>query len=121
MRSVRALDPPGQFITACLIALFAIPPAALFIGMATQRSYWILLLSWAPFWIIQAFMRGPLSALGRTPRFVAWFCIGVTGGTFFALGTGRDFNLAIAAGFGLAIAIVDLIGTLWAERKAANG
>lgn len=118
---MRALDPPGQFITACLIALFAIPPAAIFIGMATERSYWIMLLSWAPFWIIQAFMRGPLGALGRTARFVAWFCIGVTGATFFALGSGRDFTWVIAAGFGLAVATVDLIGMLWAERKAANG
>jgi hypothetical protein len=120
MRPLRSLDRPAQGLTAFFIALFAIPPAALLVGVASERSFWLALLPWLPIWVIPAVMRDPLSKLGRAPRFVAWFCIGVTGSAFFQVGRGEEFNLAVAAGLGVALAIVDLIVTLWSERKAAN-
>jgi hypothetical protein len=120
MRPVRALDRPAQGLTAFYIALFAIPPVALLVGIASERSFWVTILSWAPLYLIAFVMRDPLRRLERAPRFVAWFCIGVTGATFFALGSGRDFTLAIAVGMGLAVALGDLVGTFWSARKAAN-
>lgn len=106
---MRALERSGQWLTAFLIGLFAIPPAALLVGLASERSFWAAVLSWAPLYIIVGVMRDPLRSLGPAPRFVAWFCICVTGMAFFMAGRGEEFDLAIAAGIGLAWAILDLL------------
>jgi len=117
---VRSLDRPAQGLTAFFIALFAIPPAALLVGMASERSFWIAVLSWAPLVVIPPLMRNPLRTLARAPRLVAWFCIGVTCAVFFWLGRGQQFNLAIAVSCGLALAIVESLAEYFEERRMAD-
>ena len=104
---MRSLDRPAQGLTAFFIALFAIPPIALLIGIVSDQSFWLKFLSMAPLIFLPGLMREPLRRLPLAPRFVAWFCIGVTTFAFFTVGRGDEFNLAVAAGLGLALAILE--------------
>ena len=106
---MRSLDRPAQGLTAFFIAIFAIPPAALLIGIISDQSFWLKFLSMAPLIFLPGLMRGPLRRLPLVPRFVAWFCIGVTTFAFFTVGRGDEFNLALAAGLGLALAIIEFV------------
>jgi hypothetical protein len=120
MRPLRSLDRQGQGLTIFFIALFAIPPAALLIGMMSQRSMWVGLLSWAPFWILVAVMDTPLRSLARIPRSMGWFCIGVTGAAFFMVGRGETFSLALAAGSGAVLASLELLKDFYRRKRDAQ-
>jgi len=117
---VRALDRTGQGLTALIIAIFALPVIALFVGMASDRSFLIGSLSWAPVLIITSVMRNPLRNLGLMHRLLAWFCIGVTGAAFFFLGRGDEFSLAIATVCGLALAVIESLTAYFDKRKMAD-
>ena len=117
---MRSLDRQGQGLTIFFIALFAIPPAALLIGIMSHRSMWVGLLSWAPFWILVAVMDGPLRNLALLPRSLGWFCIGVTGAAFFLVGRGEPFSLALAAGSGAVLAILELLKHFYRRKRDAQ-
>ncbi len=117
---MREVDLQGQRLTAFFIALFAIPPIALLIGIASDRSFWLQFLAMAPLLFLPSLMREPLRRLALAPRFVAWFCIGFTGAACFIVGRGEEFNLAIAGGLGLALAILELSTDHFRGRREAK-
>ena len=117
---MRSLDRTGQGLTASIIALFAIPPVALLIGMASERSFWVGMLSWMPLVILPSVMRTPLRTLRRVYRLLGWFCIGVTSAAFFFLGRGGEFNLIIATVCGLALTALETLGEYLDKRKMAD-
>jgi hypothetical protein len=120
MRSVRALDRQGQWLTAFFIAIFGLQVVALLVGVVSDRSFWAALLPCAPLWLIANVMRAPLRSLDRMPRFIAWFCIGVSGVTFFQFGKGEGFDLALTVGFGLALALAEFITAHFETRRMAD-
>ena len=60
--------------------------------------------------LIASLMRDPIAKMGRLPRFVSWFTLGVTAGVFVALVGGHDFGLIDFIWFGIALAVIDFIG-----------
>ena len=60
--------------------------------------------------LIASLMQGPIAKMGRLPRFVSWFTLGVTVGGFVALVGGHDFSLIDFIWFGIALAVIDFIG-----------
>jgi hypothetical protein len=117
MRPVRALDRQGQGLTVFFIAVFAIPPIALLIGIMSDQSFWLKFLSMAPLIFLPSLMREPLRRLALAPRFVAWFCIGVTAFAFFIVGRGESFNLGIAAGCGLALGVLEFLTERFGRKE----
>jgi hypothetical protein len=110
MRPVKALDRSDLWFGAVVAALFVLASLTLFAPITTDSGFWVrVILPWLPFWIITSVMRGPLRELKRVPRFVCCFCIGVTGAVFFLLARGEQLTLAIAAGSGLGLAVLDAL------------
>lgn len=118
---MRNLERSGQWFTALLIAIFALPIVAILLSVVSDRSFWSNLLPSAGTIILIILLRSPLQRLGRALRFIAWLGIGAVAAALYAWTRGEAFSLTIAALFGLVWAIADLGSTFWSARQAADG
>lgn len=64
-------------------------------------------------------VRGPIGSLGRGPRFLCWFLCGSVSFALFMFSRGEAISPALAAGMGLAWAIVDLLVELFRRKRGA--
>ncbi len=117
---MRNLERSGQWFTAILIAIFALPVVAVVLSMASSRSFWSNLLPLVGIIIFVSLIRAPLERLGRAPRFVAWLGIGAAAAAVFALTKGEAFSLPIAAFLGLAWGIADLVAEYFRSKREAE-
>jgi hypothetical protein len=71
-------------------------------------------------WIAVAIVRRPIDKLTRGPRFLAWFLFGTASAVLFTFGWGDPINPALAAGMGLALAILDLVTEYFRQKREAE-
>lgn len=119
---MRSLDGTGQWLTGFFIALFALPPIALFAGFVSQRSFWTNFVPTEGFILLMIALRGPLSRMGRPLQLVAWLCFGAAAAGVIAFSRREPFSLANAALMGVVLAAVAFLSDYFrSKREAANG
>lgn len=122
---MRTFDRSDLWFGVVLAPIFALVALAALIvlgDVVTGPSFWSFLVPYLGLCIFVSLVRGPLGKLGRAPRFAAWFCIGIAATALFASSKGETFHLGVAAGIGLALAIIDLLVEHFrSKREAENG
>jgi hypothetical protein len=119
MRSVRALDRSDLWFGIILAALFILVVAVfgpVFVETGSRANFWINM----GFVVVISLARGPISRLGRAARFFALFCLGFLAMALFMVIEGRAFDLALAAGLGLVLSIVDIVAEYFHAKKEAE-
>jgi hypothetical protein len=125
MRPVRNVDPADLWfgavfgvVSAGVFALAAIVVWA----TATSGRFWTSAAPFIGLWIAVGVARGPIGKLSRGPRFLAWFILLTVLCALFTVSRGDEFNPALAAGLGLALAVLDfLVEHCRSRREAKNG
>lgn len=113
MRTFDRSDLWFAIVVAALFTLAALVFGPVFVGTAANPSFWlnialILAISVA---------RAPLSKLGGVLRFVGWFCVGFVATVLWTVVRGEPFNLALTAGVGLMLAVIDIVTEYLRVRK----
>ncbi len=116
---MRNLEGTGQWFTGLLIALFALPAIAVFVGMGSGVSFWHDFLPMAGAVIVGSLLRGPLDRMGRAPRFLVWICIGVAAAVVVAVKRGEAFDFTVAAVLALVLAVGDFLAVYFREKREA--
>jgi hypothetical protein len=124
MRPVRRVDPAdlwfGVVFGMVAVGVFALAAIWLWDTATTSSTFWPNLLAFAGLWVAVNVVRGPIVRLGRGPRFLSWFIFGTVSFALFAFSRGEAFNLALAAGMGLAWATFDLLVEYFRSRREAE-
>jgi hypothetical protein len=126
MRPVRKIDPAdlwfGVVFGVIAVGVFALYAIVVWDTATTSSTFWPNLLAFAGLWVAVNVVRGPTGRLGRGPRFLSWFIFGTVSFALFAFSRGEPFNLALAAGMGLAWAVVDwLVEHFRSRREVERG
>lgn len=87
---------------------------------ATSSSFQSRFLPMIGLLIAVAVVRRPIERLSRGPRFLAWLLFGTVSAALFTLGWGDPINPALAAGMGLALAMLDLITEHFRQKREAD-
>jgi hypothetical protein len=123
MRPVRNVDPADLWfgvvfgvVSAGVFALAAIVVWA----TATSGRFWSTALPFFGLWVALSVVRGPFGRLSRGPRFLALFIFVPASYALFAVSRGEGFNPALAAGLGLALAVLDFLVEHFRSRRAAE-
>ena len=102
-------------IAVGVFALYAIVAWDSATGSSSSRF-----LTMTGLWIAVAIVRRPIDRLSHGPRFLAWFLFGTVSAALFTFGWGDPTNPALAAGMGLALAIVDLVLEHFRRKREAD-
>jgi hypothetical protein len=123
MRPVRKIDPADLWF-GVVFGLIAVGVFALYAIVAwdsvTSSSFQSRFLPIFGLWIAISIVRRPIDRLGRGPRFLAWFLFGTVSAALFTFSWGDPFNPGLAAGMGLALAIVDLVTDHFRQKREAE-
>lgn len=117
---MKTADRSGFWFGALLVVSFGIVAVLFFGNAVTSSSFWISIASITPGLFAVTLMRPSLSQLPALPRFVAWFCLGVTAAVALALISGREFALLDFAIFGAFLAAFDLLAERFGPKEDAE-
>lgn len=115
---MKLFDRSDLWFGIVLAALFILVIAFLgpaFVRTGSRPNFWVNM----GFIVALSFVRGPISRLGRAARFIALFCVGFLAMVLNTIIQGAAFDLALAAGLGLTLAILDLVIDYFHARKEA--
>jgi peptidoglycan/LPS O-acetylase OafA/YrhL len=123
MRSVRKVD-HADILFGVVFGVISIGVFVLYAivawDSATSISFQSRFLPMIGLCIAMSIVRRPIERLSRRPRFLAWFLFGTVSAALFTFSWGDPMNPAVAAGMGLALAIIDLVTEHFHRKRDAE-
>ena len=113
---MRTFDRSDLWFAIILAALFILAAAAfgpVFVGTATIPDFWATAVPIVAMSLARPF----LGRLAGAPRFVGWFCLGLAATVPWTIFRAEPFNLILAAGIGVMLAVIDLVTEYFRARK----
>jgi hypothetical protein len=109
----------GVVVGVIAVGVFALYAIVVW-DSATSSSFQSQMLPLVGMLIAMSVVRGPIDRLGPGPRFLCWFIFFTVSFALFAVTRREGFNLALAAGMGLALATFGLVADYFRSRREAH-